>query len=146
MRITVVLMALVAMLVVAAPVSAKAKKLEASLSGHNESPMADPDGSGKAELRLDRAKKRVCFELRVKKIGGTVVAAHIHKGAAGVNGGIKVPLIEGEKTGSKFEGCVKNVKKSLIGAILKHPRQYYVNVHTADFPLGAIRGQLHKPS
>jgi hypothetical protein len=132
-------------LVVAAPVSAKVKKLEANLSGHNESPMADPDGSGTANLRLDRAKKRVCFTLRVKKIGGTVAAAHIHKGAAGVNGDIVVPLIEGAKTGSKFTGCVKNVKKSLISAITKHPRRYYVNVHTGDFPAGAIRGQLHKP-
>ena len=146
MRIMLVLVALGAMLVVAAPVSAKVKKLEASLSGHNESPMADPDGTGKVELRLDRAKKRVCFEIRVKKIGGGVAAAHIHKGAAGVNGDIVVPLIEGAKSGSKFTGCVKNVKKSLISAITKHPRKYYVNVHTGDFPAGAIRGQLHKHS
>src|SRR3954452_16575626 len=118
MRVTLVLVALGAMLVVAAPVSAKAKKLEANLSGHNESPMADPDGSGKAGLRLDRAKKRVCFEIRVKKIGGGVAAAHIHKGAAGVNGDIVVPLIEGAKSGSKFTGC-KHVKKSLISAITK---------------------------
>jgi hypothetical protein len=146
MRITLVLVAIAALLVAAAPVSAKVKKLEAKLSGANEMPAADPDGSGTAQLRLDRAKKKVCFTLRVRKIGGTVAAAHIHKGGKSVaSGPIVVPLIEGAKTGSKFTGCVKRVKKSLISAILKHPRRYYVNVHTADFPTGAIRGQLHKP-
>ena len=144
MRITLVLVAIAALLVAAAPVSAKVKKLEAKLSGANEMPAADPDGSGNAQLRLNRAKKKVCFEIRVKKIG-QVVAAHIHKGGKSVaSGPIVVPLIEGAKTGSKFTGCVKKVKKSLISAILKHPRRYYVNVHTADFPAGAIRGQLQK--
>jgi hypothetical protein len=26
--------------------------------------------------------------------------------------------------------------------VLAHPGDYYVNVHTADFPGGAVRGQL----
>jgi hypothetical protein len=145
MRITLVLVAIAALLVAATPVSAKVKKLEAKLSGANEMPAADPDGSGTAQLRLDRAKKKVCFEIRVRKIG-QVAAAHIHKGGKSVaSGPIVVPLIETPSNKTKFEGCVKKVKKSLISAILKHPRRYYVNVHTPDFPAGAIRGQLHKP-
>ena len=145
MRLTMVLVAVAAMLVVAAPASAKVKKLEASMSGQNEMPAADPDGSGTAKFSLDRAKKKVCFTIRVKKISG-VVAAHIHKGGKNVaSGGIVLPLINAPESGHKFTGCVKHVKKSLISAILKHPRRYYVNVHTGDFPAGAIRGQLHKP-
>jgi hypothetical protein len=144
MRITLLVVALVTALVVAAPVSAKVKKLDAKMSGANEMPAADPDGSGTAELRLNRATKKVCFEIRVKKLSG-VVAAHIHKGGKSVaSGPIVVPLIETAKSGNKFEGCTKNVKKSLISAIVKHPSRYYVNVHTGDFPAGAIRGQLHK--
>lgn len=144
MRFTLVLVVLAAALVVAAPVSAKVKKLDASLSGKNEMPAADPDGSGKAELTLNRAKKRVCYEIRVKNISD-VMMAHIHAGSKSVPAGqIVVPLFTSPKSGSKFEGCVKNVKKSLISKILKHPSRYYVNVHTMDFPGGAIRGQLHK--
>jgi len=30
-----------------------------------------------------------------------------------------------------------------IKAIRTRPGQYYVNVHTADYPAGAARGQLH---
>jgi hypothetical protein len=145
MRITLVLVAVAAMLVVAAPVSAKVKKLEAKMSGANEMPAADPDGSGTAELRLNRAKKKVCFEIRVKNIT-TALVAHIHKGGKSVaSGPIVVPLFTNQSNKTKFEGCAKNVKKSLISAILKHPRSYYVNVHTADYGAGAIRGQLHKP-
>jgi hypothetical protein len=145
MRTTMVLMALAATLVLAAPAAAKVKKLEASLSGANEMPAADPDGSGTARLSLDAAKKKVCFTIKVHKVG-SVAAAHIHKGGKNVaSGDIVLPFFNGPKSGTKFHGCVKNVKKSLIKALLKHPRGYYVNVHTGDFPAGAIRGQLHKP-
>jgi hypothetical protein len=145
MRTMLVLAALAAALVMAGPASAKVKKLEASLAGTNEMPTADPDGTGTAKLRLDAAKKKVCFTIKVRNIG-TAAAAHIHKGGKNVaSGPIVVPLFNAPQQGTKFTGCVKHVKKKLIRAILKHPRRYYVNVHTADFPAGAIRGQLHKP-
>jgi hypothetical protein len=145
MRTMLVLAALAAALLVAGPASATVKKLEASMSGANEMPAADPDGSGTAKLRLDAARKKVCFTIRVRNIGG-VVAAHIHKGGKNVaSGAIVVPLIHMPASGTKFTGCEQNVKKKLIRSILKHPRGYYVNVHTGAFPAGAIRGQLHKP-
>ena len=37
--------------------------------------------------------------------------------------------------------CVR-VARSLGRAILANPNRYYVNVHTAGLPDGAIRGQL----
>jgi hypothetical protein len=144
MRTMLVLAAFAAALLVAVPASAKVKRLSASMSGANEMPAADPDGSGTAKLRLDAAKKKVCFTIKVRKIGG-VAAAHIHKGGKNVaSGSIVVPLIMAPKSGTKFTGCEKNVSKKLIRSILKHPRGYYVNVHTGAFPAGAIRGQLHK--
>jgi hypothetical protein len=146
MRTLLVLAVLAAALVAVAPATAKVKKLEAKLSGANEMPAADPDGSGTAKLSLNVAKKKVCFTIKVRNIG-SVVAAHIHKGGKKVAAGtIVLPFFNGPMPGTKFHGCVKNVKKSLIRAILKKPRGYYVNVHTTDFAGGAIRGQLHKPS
>jgi hypothetical protein len=142
MRTTFVLAAIAALLVVAAPATAKVKRLEADMKG---SSATDADGSGTAKLRLDAAKKRVCFTIRVKNVDD-VVAAHIHAGGKSVaNGSIVVDLITSPADGPKFTGCTKNVKKSLIRKILKHPRRYYVNVHTMDNPGGAVRGQLHKP-
>jgi CHRD domain-containing protein len=142
MRTTLVLVALAGLLVAAAPATAKVKRLETSLKGSSAS---DTDGSGTAKLRLDAAKKRVCFTIRVKNVDD-VFAAHIHAGGKNVaNGSIVVDLITSAAPGPKFTGCTKNVRKALIRKILKHPRRYYVNVHTMEFPGGAVRGQLHKP-
>ena len=134
-------LAAIAALVLAAPASGQVRRLEANLKG---SAATDPDGSGTANLRLDRSRKRVCFTIRVSAID-EVVAAHIHKGGPGVNGSIAVDLITAPKSGTKFTGCTKNVARAKIRAILRHPRRYYVNVHTMAFPGGAIRGQLHRP-
>jgi hypothetical protein len=68
-------------------------------------------------------------------------AAHIHVGAAGVAGPVVVPLAPPTGTSS---GCVTGVSPELIKAITQNPQNYYVNVHNAEFPAGALRGQLSK--
>jgi hypothetical protein len=67
--------------------------------------------------------------------------AHIHKGAKGVSGNVVVPL-----GGTyKRQGCT-TAAKSLVRAILRKPSAYYVNVHNAKHPAGAMRGQLVRES
>jgi len=39
-------------------------------------------------------------------------------------------------------GCVGDQSRPLLRDIKNNPDQYYVNVHTSDFPDGAVRGQL----
>jgi hypothetical protein len=46
-------------------------------------------------------------------------------------------------TSGSSSGCT-SADPSLIKAIIQHPENYYVNVHNADFPGGALRGQLSK--
>jgi hypothetical protein len=146
MRSLPAIVALAAMLVLAAPANAAVKRLEAKMSGSQEtSPGGDPNGTGTAKLRLNRAKKRVCFTITVKNID-QVQAAHIHRGRKGVAGDIEVELIGAPESGQRFTGCENGVKRSLIREILNRPRRFYVNVHTTDFPGGAVRGQLRKPT
>jgi hypothetical protein len=146
MRTLPVVVALVAALVLAAPAGAAVKRLEANLSGSQEtSPGGDPDGTGTAKLRLNRQTRRVCFTIRVRDIDD-VVAAHIHAGRRGVAGGIVVDLIAAPESGERFTGCTEDVARSTIRKILRRPRRHYVNVHTGDYPGGAVRGQLRKPS
>jgi hypothetical protein len=62
------------------------------------------------------------------------------QGGKTVAGPVFVPLFA--KATKQPKGCVK-AKKSAIEAIRKNPSGYYVNVHTAKYPAGAARGQLH---
>jgi hypothetical protein len=73
-----------------------------------------------------------------------VVAAHIHRGRRGVAGSIVVDLITEPTEGRRFTGCTEDVDGALIRRISRNPRGFYVNVHTEDFPGGAVRGQVRK--
>ena len=130
-----------------AAASGKATVLTASLRGAREVPgPGDPDGRGRAVVRL--AGGKACFVLRWSGISAPT-AAHIHTGRAGVAGPVAVLFFEPGGNAASLPdtldavaGCVE-VKRDLARAIAASPRDWYVNVHTADFPNGAIRGQLH---
>ena len=119
----------------AAAFSQKAS-LHATLTGKAETPKGDPDGSGTAEITI--AGTKVCWEIHATKVG-TLMAAHIHKGGPGTSGPVIIPF--GKTFASK--GCA-TAPSAAVAAILKSPSAYYVNVHNAKYPGGALRGQLHR--
>ncbi|TML68428.1 MAG: CHRD domain-containing protein [Actinobacteria bacterium] len=132
-----------AIVAVVVPVTAMASSammspvVSAKLLGKNEVPKGSPTGSGLVVVHLNAAKGTVCWTFaKVVKIGKPMVA-HIHKAKVGVSGPVVVPL----GGAYKAKGCTKASKK-LVGAIEEHPAGYYVNIHTAKYPAGAIRGQL----
>ena len=113
-----------------------------SLRGSEETPPADPDGSGFAKITLNVGKGTVCWELSVSNIA-PATAAHIHRAPVGVPGSVVVPL--SAPTSGTSSGCREGVDPALIQAIIDFPENYYVNVHNAEFPGGAVRGQLSVP-
>jgi hypothetical protein len=119
-------------------------EVDAKMTGKAEVPgPGSKKGKGDIQIFLKPTQKKVCFNLDVKNLD-TITDGHIHKGAEGVAGPVKVPLFVGQNlagTGA-YNGCVKDVKKKLIKKIIAHPEKFYANVHTIDFPDGAIRGQL----
>lgn len=144
MRRLVTLVTVVAVIAFVVPVAALAggRPLTAELTGAAEVPNpGDPDGSGSAHVTLNQGAGEVCFELTVSDIA-PAVAAHIHVGAAGVPGPVVVGL--SPPTEGSSSGCVTGVDPDLIKAIRQNPEAYYVNVHNAEFPGGAVRGQLSK--
>jgi hypothetical protein len=117
------------------------RPLDATLTGAAEVPgPGDPDGRGTATIRLNQGQGKVCFVLTASNITLPAAAAHIHVGGSTVAGAVVVGLTAPDATGTSF-GCV-TAQRDLIAAIRKNPSNYYVNVHTSDYPGGAIRGQL----
>jgi CHRD domain len=117
------------------------RPLVTTLTGAAEVPgPGDDDGRGKAFIRLSPAQQKVCFYLTARNITLPAVAAHIHIGASTTSGPVVVGLGAPNASGVSF-GCV-SASADLIAAIRANPSNYYVNVHTTDFPNGAIRGQL----
>jgi hypothetical protein len=115
------------------------RPLATTLSGAAEVPgPGDPDGSGSAVLRLNPGQEEICYSLTVSGIA-PATAAHIHVGLAGIAGPVVVPL-QAPTSGSS-SACA-SASRELIRAIILNPENYYVNVHNADFPAGAVRGQL----
>jgi len=112
----------------------------AILRGAEEVPnLGDPDGAGFAIIRAKPGKQMVCYEIFVSGIAPATLA-HIHLGAAGVAGPVVVNF--SAPTSGYSKGCVDGLDKELVKNIKNNPGQYYVNVHNADYPGGAVRGQL----
>ncbi len=110
-----------------------------ALTGESETPAGDPVGTGTSTIRLRAGQGQVCYQLAVENLP-PAAAAHIHRGASGVAGPVVVPLTTPGADG-KSSGCAP-AARTLVSAILAQPGSYYVNVHTAEFQAGAVRGQL----
>ena len=133
--------------------------LEATLDGRSEvgaakSISGDPNGTGEAYVfGIDDDVTTLCYVLTVDKIGELSMApqagtrmAHIHEGVKGKNGPVVATLAWPQ--GGQAADCLTDGEKGKFAAgttaaeILAEPGDYYVNVHNAEYPTGAIRGQL----
>ncbi len=133
--------------------------LESSLKGKNEvanppskANVGDPDGEGENYVfGIDGDPMTLCYLVTVDDIA-PATAAHIHKGAKGTNGPVVANLAapgdgnaadcltEGEP--GKFVVGADGAFLATVAEILANPKGFYVNVHNAEYPGGAIRGQL----
>ncbi len=77
----------------------------------------------------------------------TFIQSHIHHAPAGVNGPIFWDfflLADPDLTGPhpELRGIASPRAAAVLADLIAHPDQYYVNVHSSNFPGGAVRGQL----
>jgi CHRD domain-containing protein len=117
----------------------QSKALFAVLTGAKEPGGGDPNGRGSFTAIVDG--NRLCYGLTNRNIEDPA-AAHIHRGRSGVAGDVVVPLQQPSSGDPGASSDCVRVARSLARAILANPNRYYVNVHTAGLPDGAIRGQL----
>ena len=120
------------------------RPLDATLTGAAEVPgPGDPDATGHAQVTLNLGQGEVCYEIQVANLLLPAAAAHIHVSSATVAGPVVIGLAAPDATGHA-EGCITGVDRDLVKAIIQNPANYYVNVHTSQYPAGAVRGQLSK--
>jgi CHRD domain len=166
MRRMLVLVVLLALALLAPAAAALAgDNFVATLSGDQEVPARDTQAVGVATFKLSEDGTALGFKVNVANIDN-VVAAHIHCGAAGVNGPVGVTLFGGPAGGGAVNGTLAEGTVTApdagnacgwtsLAAVLAAIRSgnAYVNVHTndgvappntgpGDFPGGEIRGQV----
>ncbi|HVQ32216.1 MAG TPA: CHRD domain-containing protein [Vicinamibacteria bacterium] len=118
----------------------------AALSAANEVPARDTGANGAAGFTVDG--DRVLYSIEANQIGN-ITMSHIHSGAEGVNGPVRVFLFRGPTTGTVNGRLVEgsftaaDVTGISFEELLAEMQAgtAYVNVHTTQFPAGEMRGQ-----
>ncbi|MES2859690.1 MAG: CHRD domain-containing protein [Pseudomonadota bacterium] len=127
--------------------------------------VGDPRGRGEAYVfGIDANTTTLCYLVEAAGIGELSLApgggrqAHIHRGRKGENGPVVV-TIAWPQDGRSADCIAENrilpngspafsrdpatgQPRATVFEILMNPEQFYVNVHNAEYPAGAIRGQL----
>ena len=111
------------------------------MTGANEKPNpGDADGTGTSAFLIDIDKSRLCYTLQAANIPLPAVAAHIHRGDGSISGPVVIPFTQPNASGSSG-GCVA-VDGALLREIIANPGGFYSNIHSTEFPGGAIRAPL----
>jgi hypothetical protein len=117
------------------------------LSGAQEVPAVATAATGEGTAVISPDGSTITYYVKYSGLSGAAVAAHIHTGAAGVAGGIILPLtvsaspMVGTLTAADFtpSGAITTFAQA-VAAI--QAGNTYFNIHTAAHPGGEIRGQI----
>ena len=111
---------------------------KATVNGASESTPNPSTATGSSTATFNKDTK--ILTVNVTFSGVTATAAHIHKGAIGVSGGVIFPFTTPITSPINYVSpALDATKEADLFANL-----YYVNIHSAAYPGGEIRGQLIK--
>lgn len=105
------------------------------LSGAEEVPPTSSTAVGSAIFMLAPDKSKVTYHIEYSGLSTSETVAHIHKGAAGTSGGPIHTLPTGNPKDSTLAISTQDATDLLAGLL-------YVNIHSATFSGGEIRGQI----
>lgn len=122
-------------------------KFDVVLTGAQEvsPPGGDPDGNGFGQVKVKGKTSVICVKFKKITGIGPALAAHIHQAPAGTDGLIVMTLNTPVQTGKKYQKsktCDTGTNPTLAAALQSNPAGFYLNVHDAAFPGGAIRAQI----
>lgn len=127
-------------IVLGASISASAETFTAYLSGAQEAPAVATTGTGRAVVKVDPVTSTLTFTVIFNGMTSAQTLSHIHAPAPI---GSTAPVIINFGTVGGTSGTITG-SASVTGGQLTQLRagQGYVNVHSANFPNGELRGQL----
>jgi hypothetical protein len=96
----------------------------------------DPNGWGKAEISINDAVDQICTDLEVRDVS-TVTAAHIHDSSGAV-------VVNLDRPDDDDSNDCDGSSDTLLDSIRRDPGSFYVDIHTTQYPDGAIRGRIFK--
>jgi hypothetical protein len=117
----------------------------ADLRGSNEVPPNSSTAYGSAFVTIDPNNNQLSWEVDTTGLSPTL--SHIHGPApAGVNASVLINFATSAAafTNGRTKGsiAISSLAPATLATLLSDPSQFYVNVHSATFPGGEIRGQL----
>src|SRR5437867_10196044 len=135
------------------PIPTVANTFKAELKAANENPpITDAEATCTGTATVTFTSTSAKFDVSITGCPATTAIniGHIHEGAVGVNGGVKIDstLKAGDLTLTNgavtFTRTNSAADPALITAIMANPAGYYVNFHSTAHGGGVIRGQLSK--
>jgi CHRD domain len=115
--------------------AAQAISLTATLSGGREVPPNASINTGTTVVNVDPGTGVLSWVTNSTIPLSSVTGHHIHQAGSGVNGPVVVNF------SGAYSGSV-TISTALAAQIAFNPSSFYVNLHTATFLAGEIRGQL----
>ena len=124
------------------PAQATLITFNTNLAGANENPVNASPATGIGTVVLDDVLNTITVDLSFTGLVSSATAAHIHGPALpGVNAGVLFPLSGvPNATAGTVPQQVFAITPTQIGQL--QSGLFYLNVHSATFPGGEIRGQL----
>ncbi|CAB3740728.1 CHRD domain-containing protein [Paraburkholderia rhynchosiae] len=113
--------------------------LKADLEPSSEVPPRVSHGHGALSATFDTSTKSLQWTVTYEGLSGPVTAAHFHGPApVGQNAKVQVPIGK-SSFASPMKGSAALSEQQVTDLMAG---QWYVNIHTAQNPMGEIRGQV----
>lgn len=122
-----------------AALTANAETFTASINGAQTVPPSGSTATAYGRVFVDESAGMITYVVVFSGLSSSQTAAHIHIGAIGVNGAVAITLSTPGGTSNTISGSAA-ITPAQIAQLRAH--QAYINIHSANFPGGEIRGQL----
>ncbi|GAC1428730.1 MAG: hypothetical protein NVSMB68_00810 [Thermoanaerobaculia bacterium] len=120
----------------------QAQTFGAVLTPSQETPPATSNGFGNGTVSLDSTHTQLTVSITVAGLTTPIKDAHLHRGAFGVSGPVVVGFSGATNFVSGRLSSTLTIDKTLGDEIAGNPGNFYLNVHTNQYPGGEVRGQL----